>query len=868
MKSMKKTFTLLMLALLAFATSANAQGKKTWDFTKGFSDQTIENLTADPQWAVQTNNDGSFKQANEATKMSGEFKANGEYIKELIGLSLGTAGLKSINNVIIFPKKFRINRDQMQINFPKLANGQTITIVGRSANSSAEDRGIKGSYDYMKLIEGPEDCLIKASLGEVTLKWKIESESSDSVPVQFTMIKGGVDFTLFMIDEGDAAKTAKVAYLYNGTADATLATLQAREATEVTPIDVTTTTVTSEKLQEYDVTVIATSVPSDNAAVQVAKEALPWTPTLNLNANLYPVWAYGEAVDVDVYAYAKNKKNNLLAGVQFIDDEPNAFPMIADFDALSMKAVKLGEYFQGDDIVAVDYVDGEPGENTVIHTHNISHNGYVFVPGEDPTEEAFTVINNAVTLLQESKSVITATAKPVISQEYKNRNTNVTITASRQQPKVKFYYTTNGSEPTVETGTEYTGTFNITEACTVKAVAIAEGYTVSEVEKLDINIYEQPATPAIAAVEADGSTTITLTCATEDVDIFYNFAEEATNDTLKSTKYTGPVTITMPQYVNAFAVAGGQVWSEVASKRVLVKNPRVVIDVAAHFQATQWTADNNPAGKSVDNGRGVFSWGVNALSMYDGEGTPGTDPETGDETIIYTDEDLRDYEVVNEPGDNPEWMLKSRGTSLIWQNLTPQTTNFGDANNYNPLYSTDVDKLFPVTKNAIQFYDFIQNEPANGSIETLKKYQAPLDVVVLTNMQGGPLVAQVSTDGVNWNTIGEIEKTGLLRNWSKYTLSYNGTDEVFVRVTQLVPSASKAGAKLFDIYIANQGETSLALLEQLNNEYATGILAAPVQQRMTPAAIYDLNGRRQTSLQRGINIVRTSDGKVRKVMVK
>lgn len=241
------------------------------------------------------------------------------------------------------------------------------------------------------------------------------------------------------------------------------------------------------------------------------------------------------------------------------------------------------------------------------------------------------------------------------------------------------------------------------------------------------------------------------------------------------------------------------------------------------------------------------------------------DPETGDEIqkTTYSPEDMREPEIVNEPGENPAWVLKSRGTCLIWQNTTAQTDNFGQDSNYNPAASTDVDPLFPVTKNDIQFYKFFEGEPGNGSIETLDKYQAPLDVVVLANMQGGPLLVQVSADGTEWTTIGEIAKTGYNRMWGKYTTMYNGTDEVYIRITQ---DEAAGGAKVFDIYIANQGEQSLTLLQQLNEELASGI--ADVKQTAKVAeGIYNLSGMRQNGLKTGLNIV-VKDGVARKVIVK
>ena len=129
-------------------------------------------------------------------------------------------------------------------------------------------------------------------------------------------------------------------------------------------------------------------------------------------------------------------------------------------------------------------------------------------------------------------------------------------------------------------------------------------------------------------------------------------------------------------------------------------------------------------------------------------------------------------------------------------------------------------------------------------------------------MQGGPLLVQVSADGTSWTTIGEIAKTGYSRMWGKYTTMYNGTDEVYVRIAQ---EEASGGAKIFDIYIANQGEQSLALLQQLNEEL-TGI--ADVKQAVNVAeGIYNLSGMRQNGLKTGLNIV-VKDGVVRKIIVK
>ena len=505
---MKKLFTLALLFLGLSVGTTQAQVKKSWDFSKGWSDETIENLTQGSEW---TQDGSSWK---ETGKFTGAFVANGQPIKELTGLTRGSAGLSKNNNYLLTGTTFRINRDKMVLNFPNLVNGQKLTIVGRSANGTANNRGVKASYDYMVRVDEDKDNNIMlggqvdGSKGTYTFVYEIQTEQTDSVPVQITMITGGIDFVLFQIDEGDVIPTAKVAYLYDGTEDAVLTMLKARENTEVTPINVTTETITAEQLQGYDVTVVGSSVPADNAAVGVVKEALPWTPFLNLNGSLYPVWAYGEAVYTAPFAKVKNMKNALMAGVEVVDDpDLGAILPLAANDAVNMIAVKLGDYFEGDAVVATDMNDEDPA--VAIHTHNINHNGYVYLPGADYTSAGLAVVDNAITVLQASKTEITPANAPTISRTYKDKLTRVAIKAPKQ-PKARVFYTIDGTEPT-EQSTEYTDTIDLTQPCTLKAAAIAEGYTLSNAAELEVLIKEQPKTPVIAYDMQGGKTVVTIT---------------------------------------------------------------------------------------------------------------------------------------------------------------------------------------------------------------------------------------------------------------------------------------------------------------------------------------------------------------------
>ena len=865
-----------ILAALALAVTmaSQAQVKKSWDFLgSGLSDQTIANLDTDTSnWEKEgTDDNGNTTGWKEAKKHTGVFMANGEVIPELLGIELMNSGLSNSNNVIIRKDRLRLNRNSMKFKLPKLVNGQTITIVCQSANSTATNRGVKASYDYMKRIEGPEDNLIPGPSGLITNKWQIVTDETDSVDVEFTMITGGIDFRLIQIDEGDVPQVLKVALLTGEGGDpAVEAILKAREYTEVTAIDVNTiptdyteASVYAENLRDsYDAVVLSASVPADHTAALLVKQAIPYMPVLNLNSALYTAWGYGKPVSSSPFARVMNKDHGLFRGIadeDFITEgDITAIPFSAGATD-AMMAVELGSFFEGDDMPAVSMED----ENTpLIHTHNISHNGYIYLPSvADYSDAAVKVMQNAITLLASSKADITQAPSPIISREYKHQATLVTITPARVLPKTRIYYTTDGTPPTAF-DPEYTGVITLTEPCTVRAIALAEGYQQSKASELVVKIKSQPKAPAISYAKEEGQSVITLTCEDADAEIWYNFAN--TTDTTKSSKYVEPIVIKMPATITAFSVdtleRGDEVWSEVAEKRILVKNPRVVIDVAAHFSAAKWD--------DVSNGSGLFSWGKSAASMYvpdTGEEQTVVDPDTGEQTTIWVNQDVVEGETRDEPGDDPQWTVTSKGQSVLWQNITAATDKIGtNEGGYYPSVAEDIDALFPVSSYDIQFYKIYAGETANATITSKVKYQAPLDVVTIANMQGGPLTVQVSPDGQEWTTVGdEIAKTGYSRMWKKYTNSYEGTDEVFVRVAQL---SGDSGAKVFDIYVANAGEKSKALLDEINAEFA-GI--EDIRQDNTAAAakgIYSLSGVRQSQLRRGLNIIVSANGTTRKVM--
>ena len=898
---MKKIFTLTMLALLAVG-SANAQGlRKTWDFRNGFSTKTVNALKADQEefgdnkywrnWekAATDADQQHFWNASKEAKNSAGYACthNGgveKVIEELDGLVLGMSDAKKF--VITYDGAQAANEYYAEGKTPELGemiphgksyvwlNGKNETIkfnaeVGQTIKIGVESHAVnKGKIGEARGIS------LSATGGTLTAKFE-----GNPVPTYYTEYEwdltgdpgavaeltikstNGCHIYYIIVGEGDDpnANKTKVSYLTNG--DATQETayqkLAANESLVVKAMDAAT--VTADALKANNVTVISPSLPADHAAVSVLKEAMPFTPILNLNADLYAAWGYGEKATGEPFALIKNLKSEIFA--DFVKDEDyietdglNGMT----FDAAQLTGVKPGDYFKDDDILSEDV----SGSIVYIHTHNPYHNGYVYLPQEATSSAK--LLANAIDMLKSSKAEVTQVSAPKIKLEYKNLNTNIVLSmAASNMPKPHIYYTLDGTDPTTASA-EYTDVINVTSACTVKAVAIAEGYTLSDVASATVEIFSQPATPTMSKNFEDGKTTVTLACATEGVDIWYNYS--ATNDTTKSMKYAEPLVITAPVTLTAFAVVNRQVFSELATERVLVKDAVVRQDVIGHFDAnaTDWQSGS---GSTIY----YFSWGKNAASIYDTTKDPvstTTDPETGDEKNVYPE---KDYEVYVPESETNVWEVMSKGQVMIWQSLSVGK-DAGNAEGYNPETSGDIIDYAPITNNDIQFGGKTSGEPCTGAIQSLGKFQGPFNFVTYVGTAAGGenvgrMQLQVSADGSNWTNVGdEMVTSTVKRLWKGYVRSYEVTDEVYVRLVQVGGGSS---VQIYDIYVLNYGEKSAELKAQYDEEYTTGIETV-VDKKAKAAAtgIYNINGIRQQTLRRGLNIVVMSDGSVRKVMVK
>jgi hypothetical protein len=159
-------------------------------------------------------------------------------------------------------------------------------------------------------------------------------------------------------------------------------------------------------------------------------------------------------------------------------------------------------------------------------------------------------------------------ATPVASPAAGEVDSGTAITLTTTTAGAEIYYTTDGSAPSAGS-TKYSAAAKpvITAAATIKAIALKDGMTDSDVltAAYTVSSLGKAATPVAspAAGEVDSGTAITLTTTTTGADIYYT--TDGSVPTAGSTKYsdTAKPVITATATIKAIALKDGMTGSDV-----------------------------------------------------------------------------------------------------------------------------------------------------------------------------------------------------------------------------------------------------------------------------------------------------------------
>jgi hypothetical protein len=181
------------------------------------------------------------------------------------------------------------------------------------------------------------------------------------------------------------------------------------------------------------------------------------------------------------------------------------------------------------------------------------------------------------------------------------------VTLSDATAGAIIYYTTNGSTPTASSNT-YSSAISVTAAETIKAIAVASGYSNSAVASASYTFTLSAATPtfSLAAGTYTSAQSVTLSAATPGATIYYT--TNGTGPTTSSTQFTGTISVGTSEVIEAVAVAPGYTNSGLARADYIISSeksgptvPPNAISVTEIQQLPHWKFNHDPGtpGNSV-----------------------------------------------------------------------------------------------------------------------------------------------------------------------------------------------------------------------------------------------------------------------------
>lgn len=203
---MKKIFTLLAVMMLVFA-GANAQQRKSWDFSKGISEESRAALDADgAHWDKTSNGEGVTTDWTSKVNIVGNAMMGEVAVPELEGLLFGD--FAATNALKYYGTKIRLQKN-CTFTIEGLSAGQKIAIKAQSANTTATDRGF--ALSNAADAEGNSSFTILGRDAEGAAEgglYIIEANVIADGNVTFTTgLNGapasGIEILSIIIDEGD-----------------------------------------------------------------------------------------------------------------------------------------------------------------------------------------------------------------------------------------------------------------------------------------------------------------------------------------------------------------------------------------------------------------------------------------------------------------------------------------------------------------------------------------------------------------------------------------------------------------------------------------------------------------------------------------
>jgi trimeric autotransporter adhesin len=202
-------------------------------------------------------------------------------------------------------------------------------------------------------------------------------------------------------------------------------------------------------------------------------------------------------------------------------------------------------------------------------------------------------------------SALPAAATPTFSPAAGTYTSAQTVTIGDATSGATIYYTTNGTTPTTSSAV-YSGPITVGSSETLEAIATASGYSTSAVASAAYTIsMPTTATPTFspAAGTYSSAQTVTISDTTSGAKIYYT--TNGTTPTTSSTLYSGSITVSASETIEAIAAATGYSNSAVATATYTISSSgggTDVLDINASGPTVgSYVADEDYAGGTASS---------------------------------------------------------------------------------------------------------------------------------------------------------------------------------------------------------------------------------------------------------------------------
>jgi hypothetical protein len=210
-----------------------------------------------------------------------------------------------------------------------------------------------------------------------------------------------------------------------------------------------------------------------------------------------------------------------------------------------------------------------------------------------------------------------AAATPTFSPVAGTYTSTQSVTISDATPGATIYFTTNGTPPTTSSSV-YVSPITVSANETLQAIATASGYTQSAVGSASYTITPPAATPTFSPAGGSyiGAQSVTISDSTPGATIYYT--TNGSTPTTSSNLYSGPITVSSSETIQAAAQAPGYSMSAVVSAAYTITAPPNPAPTISGLSPSYVSA-GGPAFKLTVNGSAFNAgstvyWGGKALA--------------------------------------------------------------------------------------------------------------------------------------------------------------------------------------------------------------------------------------------------------------